>query len=101
VTRYQYYRNRKKQNPGLCPCGQPATSVVDGSVGVCGACRKKRSGLVVSRNQRVWKPLKSKVHRNLSEKLVDEFETGGRGWGSLDQLEKQLAEIELQAKKRN
>lgn len=94
MTRYQYYRNRKKANPGLCHCGQPATSVVDGSVGVCGACRKKRSGLVVSRNQRVWRPLKAKAHRNTSDILIDPFDTHGRGWGSLDLLEKQLAAID-------
>lgn len=77
----------------VCDCGQPATVRSVGRDWVCKSCAAK------SGHGKTSQPLKSaklrtrKLGRSLAERLADPSETNGRGWGSLDVLERRLANL--------
>lgn len=93
LTRHQRWRAAKVANPGMCACGRPAVGLRAGHEAVCEWCRARNSGLVVLRKLNTKAPLKGKRTTPLHERMVDPFETNGRGWGSLDALEQQLARL--------
>lgn len=77
----------------LCLCGRPAVRIRDGNSPVCELCAKRASGIVVMNRMKTAKLRNGGNHRSLSARMVDEFRTNGRGWGSLDALEQKLAAI--------
>lgn len=94
TERSRKYRAAKKLHPGQCACGRPATTIQHGAEGVCDWCAHRHTGLLVIHRQKAGRTTKGpRANRGLVARMVDAFETNGRGWGTWDAFLQQHPEI--------
>lgn len=94
--RSRRWREARRKNLGLCACGEPAVRLKDSNEAVCARCAKRPLDHTV--RDHLIKPERNPQRSfarfsTYADTMVDAFGTNGRGWGTLDLLEKQLAAI--------
>lgn len=96
MTKHQQWLAAKRKNPGRCSCGRPGVRLKDGHEAVCAICAHRLTGLlVIHRRAAARKPLKGPPsNRGLVARMVDAFETNGRGWGTWDAFLQQHPELD-------